>query len=151
MSKDQPKPWHGRCSDANLSPCEIDYINAHGTGTQANDVTESQAIRDGFRENAGKLLVSSTKSMHGHTLGAAGAIEAIASLLALQHGLVPPTANFTSPDPACCNLDVVPNTSSPCEHRNGYFKYICLRRFKCHAGNETCLTFTRCMFRNPRI
>ncbi len=94
--------------DANLAPEKIDYINAHGTGTQANDVTESQAIRNIFSRNAGKLLVSSTKSMHGHTLGAAGAIEAIASLLALRHGVVPPTANFTSPDPAC-DLDVVPN------------------------------------------
>ncbi len=94
--------------DAQVRPSDIDYINAHGTGTQANDVTESEAIRAVFGENTGKLLVSSTKSMHGHTLGAAGAIEAIATLLALQHSCVPPTANFTVADPACCNLDVVP-------------------------------------------
>lgn len=94
--------------DAHVKTSDIDYINAHGTGTPANDVTESQAIRTVFGENTGKLLVSSTKSMHGHTLGAAGAIEAIATLLALQHGLVPPTANFTVADPACGNLDVVP-------------------------------------------
>ena len=98
--------------DANIQPVQIDYINAHGTGTQANDVTESQAIRAVFSEHSGALLVSSTKSMHGHTLGAAGAIEAIATLLALKHGLVPPTANFTAPDPAC-GLDVVPNCARP--------------------------------------
>lgn len=94
--------------DANLKPEQIDYINAHGTGTQANDVTETQAIHDVFSRHAERLLVSSTKSMHGHTLGAAGAIEAIATLSALRHGLIPPTANFTAPDPSC-NLDVVPN------------------------------------------
>lgn len=94
--------------DAHLAPREIGYINAHGTGTEANDATESRAIRAVFPENAHELLVSSTKSMHGHTLGAAGAVEAVATLLALQHGLVPPTANFTTPDPAC-DLDIVPN------------------------------------------
>jgi len=94
--------------DAAIAPEQIDYVNAHGTGTQANDVTESRAIRSVFRQKADSLLVSSTKSMHGHTLGAAGAIEAIATLLALRHGLAPPTANFTRPDPAC-DLDVVPN------------------------------------------
>jgi nodulation protein E len=96
--------------DANIDPNEIDYINAHGTGTYANDLTETQAIWAVFPQNADKLLVSSTKSMHGHTLGAAGAIESIATLLAMKHSLVPPTANFTSADPAC-NLDVVPNTA----------------------------------------
>ncbi|MGI9075053.1 MAG: beta-ketoacyl-[acyl-carrier-protein] synthase family protein [Bryobacteraceae bacterium] len=94
--------------DAGIRPEQVDYINAHGTGTVANDVTESQAIRCVFSRSADSLLVSSTKSMHGHTLGAAGAIEAIATLLALKHGVIPPTANFTSADPACA-LDVVPN------------------------------------------
>jgi nodulation protein E len=94
--------------DAKMNPGKIDYINAHGTGTQANDVTETEAIRAVFANTADELLVSSTKSMHGHTLGAAGAIEAIATLLALKNSLVPPTANFTCADPAC-NLDVVPN------------------------------------------
>ncbi|HEY6986881.1 MAG TPA: beta-ketoacyl-[acyl-carrier-protein] synthase family protein [Bryobacteraceae bacterium] len=98
--------------DAGLAPERIDYINAHGTGTQANDLIESQAIRLIFGAHADRLPVSSTKSMHGHTLGAAGAIEAIATLLALRHGIVPPTANFTSPDPACA-LDVVTNQSRP--------------------------------------
>jgi nodulation protein E len=96
--------------DAGIKPDEIDYINAHGTGTVANDATETEAIRSVFPRKADSLVVSSTKSMHGHTLGAAGAIEAIATLLALKHGLVPPTANFTSADPACA-LDVVPNTA----------------------------------------
>lgn len=94
--------------DADVQPEQVDYINAHGTGTQANDVTETEAIRGVFSRHADRLLVSSTKSMHGHTLGAAGAIEAIATLLALHHGVVPPTANYNAPDLAC-NLDVVPN------------------------------------------
>ena len=94
--------------DAGIVPDQIDYINAHGTGTPANDVTESRAIRTVFSRHADRLLVSSTKSMHGHTLGAAGAIEAIATVLALQHSLVPPTANHNVTDPDC-NLDVVPN------------------------------------------
>jgi len=102
--------------DAGLSPELVGYINAHGTGTQANDATETEAIRAVFNSHADKLLVSSTKSMHGHTLGAAGAIEAIAALLALQHSQIPPTVNYTTPDPAC-NLDVVPNQarSAPVE------------------------------------
>jgi nodulation protein E len=94
--------------DAGIEPARIDYINAHGTGTQANDSTESQAIRAVFSSSADSVLVSSTKSLHGHTLGAAGAIEAIATILALQHSLAPPTANFTAPDPAC-HLNVVAN------------------------------------------
>ena len=94
--------------DAAISPNQIGYINAHGTGTQANDVTETQAIRQVFGSHADKVLVSSTKSMHGHTLGAAGGIEAIMTILALHDGVAPPTANFTAPDPAC-NLNVVAN------------------------------------------
>jgi nodulation protein E len=97
--------------DAKITPDRVGYINAHGTGTQANDATETQAIRTVFGPHADSLLVSSTKSMHGHTLGAAGAVEGIATVLALKHGLAPPTANFTAPDPAC-NLNVVPN--EPC-------------------------------------
>jgi nodulation protein E len=84
------------------------YINAHSTATQANDANETAAIRKVFGAHAGRLAVSSTKSMHGHTLGAAGAIEAVATLLALCHGVLPPTANFTAADPAC-DLDVIPN------------------------------------------
>jgi len=95
-------------SDAGLRSEDIGYINAHGTATQANDATETAAIRKVFGAHADRLAISSTKSMHGHTLGAAGAIEAVATLLALCHGVLPPTANFTEPDPAC-DLDVIPN------------------------------------------
>jgi nodulation protein E len=95
-------------ADAGLQVEDIGYINAHGTATQANDATETAAIRKVFGAHAGRLAVSSTKSMHGHTLGAAGAIEAVATLLALCHGVLPPTANFTEADPAC-DLDVIPN------------------------------------------
>ncbi|MFZ0589504.1 MAG: beta-ketoacyl-[acyl-carrier-protein] synthase family protein [Bryobacteraceae bacterium] len=99
-------------ADAGLAPEAVDYVNAHGTGTIVNDATESAAIREVFGTHADRLLVSSTKSMHGHTLGAAGAIEAVATLLALEHQKAPPTANFTERDPAC-DLDVVPNAARP--------------------------------------
>jgi nodulation protein E len=95
-------------SDAGLGPEDIGYINAHGTATQANDTTETAAIRKVFGAHTERLAVSSTKSMHGHTLGAAGAIEAVATLFSLCHGVLPPTANFTEPDPSC-DLDVIPN------------------------------------------
>lgn len=94
--------------DAKVTPEQVGYVNAHGTGTQANDITETQAVRAVFGRHADSLLVSSTKSMHGHTLGAAGAVEGIATVLALKCGLIPPTINFTTPDPAC-DLNVVPN------------------------------------------
>jgi nodulation protein E len=100
--------------DAELAPEAVGYVNAHGTGTLANDATETEAIKNVFGEHARKLLVSSTKSMHGHALGAAGALEAAATLGALQSGLIPPTANFTAPDDAC-DLDVVPNTPRPAQ------------------------------------
>jgi nodulation protein E len=94
--------------DAGISSAGVHYINAHGTGTQANDATETEAIRRVFGAHANRLLVSSTKSMHGHTLGAAGAIEAVLTAKALAEGVAPPTINFQQPDPAC-DLDVVPN------------------------------------------
>jgi nodulation protein E len=94
--------------DAKLAPEQVGYINAHGTATSGNDPTETRAIRQVFGGHADKLAVSSTKSMHGHALGAAGAIEAAATILALREGILPPTANFTEPDPEC-DLDYIPN------------------------------------------
>ena len=96
--------------DAGLEPARVGYINAHGTGTTANDPTECRAIRHVFAEHADQLALSSTKSMHGHALGAAGALEAVACALSLRDGFFPPTVNYTEPDPAC-DLDVVPNQS----------------------------------------
>ncbi len=100
--------------DAGTDPEQIGYINAHGTGTPANDPAETAAIRSVFGAHSDRLAVSSTKSMHGHALGAAGALEAVATVLALEHGLLPPTANFIAPDPAC-DLDVIPNVARPAQ------------------------------------
>ena len=94
--------------DAALEPDAIAYINAHGTATLANDSTETAAIRAVFGAHAGRLAVSSTKSMHGHALGASAALECLATALALRDGLLPPTANYSEPDPEC-DLDVIPN------------------------------------------
>jgi nodulation protein E len=94
--------------DAGLSREQINYVNAHGTGTPMNDSTETRALRQVFASHANNVAVSSTKSMHGHTLGAAGALEAAATVLALRGDFIPPTANFLEHDPAC-DLDVVPN------------------------------------------
>ncbi len=95
-------------ASARLTPGDVDYINAHGTGTAINDAVESTAIRAMFPHADNGLLVSSTKSMHGHALGASGAIELIAVLGALRHGTVPPTINHLAPDPEC-PIDCVPN------------------------------------------
>jgi nodulation protein E len=104
----------GALRDADLSPDQIGYINAHGTATLLNDPMEVVAIRISLGKHAERVPISSTKSMHGHTLGAAGAIEAIATLLALRNCTLPPTANFTKPDPHC-DLDVIPNTARKVE------------------------------------
>ncbi|MGN6478673.1 beta-ketoacyl-[acyl-carrier-protein] synthase family protein [Luteibacter sp.] len=93
-------------AESGLPPEQIDHINAHGTGTAANDATETRAIRDVFAAHADRIAVTSTKSMHGHALGAAGALELVATLCAIRDATVPPTANFVDRDEAC-NLDVV--------------------------------------------
>ena len=94
--------------DAGMNPQDVDYINAHGTGTQLNDVTETQVIKEVFGEDAKRVAISSTKSMHGHAMGATGAIELVATVMAIGRGVVPPTASYTRPDPQC-DLDYVPN------------------------------------------
>jgi len=95
-------------TDARITPEEIVYINAHGTSTLQNDVNETQAIKQVFGRHATRLAISATKSMTGHLIGAAGAVEAIAATLTLKHGIVPPTINYRTPDPKC-DLDYVPN------------------------------------------
>jgi len=94
--------------DAGLNPSDVDYINAHGTSTPAGDVAETEGIRSTYGDHANKVAVSSTKSMTGHLLGAAGGVEAVFSILGLYHGILPPTINYDTPDPKC-DLDYVPN------------------------------------------
>jgi nodulation protein E len=95
-------------ADAQLAPEQVGYINAHGTGTPTNDSVETRAIRETFGQHADRLAVSSTKAMHGHALGAAGALEAVATIMAMRENVLLPTVNFTAPDPEC-DLDIVPN------------------------------------------
>jgi nodulation protein E len=94
--------------DAKIEPAQIDYLNAHGTATTINDRNETNAIKNVFGEHARSLAISSTKSMHGHPLGAGGGIEAVACIKAIQEGWVPPTIGLDEPDPDC-DLDYIPN------------------------------------------
>jgi nodulation protein E len=100
----------GAMTDAGLAPETVGYVNAHGTGTAANDRTECAAIAQVFGDHAARLLVSSTKSMHGHLIGATGAVELLACLMALRDGVIAPTIGYRQPDPDCA-LDVVPNVA----------------------------------------
>jgi nodulation protein E len=104
------RAMQGALTDAHLEPDQIQYVNAHGTGTTTNDETETKALHKAFGPHAKALAVSSTKSMVGHALGAAGALELVATLLAVREATVPPTIGYLGPDPAC-DLDYVPNTA----------------------------------------
>ena len=122
--------------DAGIAPSEVDYINAHGTSTEYNDANETQAIKRVFGEHALKLAVSSTKSMTGHLLGAAGAVEGVFSALTLHHGTIPPTINYENPDPAC-DLDYVPNLARKANVR------IALSNSFGFGGTNACVIFRR--------
>ena len=111
------KAMCGALRDARLDPADVDYVNAHGTGTLANDRTEIAALREVFGAHAENLMISSTKSMHGHLIGGTGAVELLACIMALRDGVVAPTIGYEAQDPEC-DLDVVPNEAR--EARVGY-------------------------------
>ena len=123
-------------ANAGLEPEQIDYINAHGTSTKLNDVGETRAIKAVFGDHAYRLAVSSTKSMTGHLLGAAGALESIFCVLALQDNVIPPTINYQTPDPEC-DLDYVPN-----EARHQELTYVMTNSFG-FGGHNACLIFAK--------
>jgi len=122
--------------DAGVSPAEVDYINAHGTSTPYNDKTETMAIKKAFGEYARKVAISSTKSMTGHMLGAAGGFEAGVSAMAIRDSWIPPTTNLQHPDPEC-DLDYVPNTA-----RQASIRYALSNSFG-FGGTNACLLFKR--------
>jgi 3-oxoacyl-[acyl-carrier-protein] synthase II len=122
--------------DAGIAPSEIDYINAHGTSTELNDLYETQAIKAVFGEHARRLMISSTKSMTGHLLGGAGGVEGVFTSLALSRGVVPPTINLENPDPAC-DLDYVPNQA-----RESKIKIALSNSFG-FGGTNACLVLRR--------
>ncbi len=122
--------------DAGIRPDEVDYINAHGTSTEYNDLNETQAIKKVFGEQAYKIPTSSTKSMTGHLLGAAGAVEGIYSVLALRNGVIPPTINYETPDPQC-DLDYVPNQA-----RKADIQVVLSNSFG-FGGTNACILFRR--------
>jgi nodulation protein E len=100
----------GALKDARLNPSDVCYINAHGTGTAANDKVECAAVADAFGHHADDLMISSTKSMHGHLIGGTGAVELLACIMALKDGIIAPTIGYEEADPECA-LDVVPNVA----------------------------------------
>jgi nodulation protein E len=102
------RAMQGALQDAGINREEVGYINAHGTGTAANDKTECAAVADVFGTHADRLMISSTKSMHGHVIGGTGAVELLACIMALRDGVIAPTIGYEEPDPECA-LDVVPN------------------------------------------
>jgi nodulation protein E len=104
------RAFRGALNTAGVNREQVGYINAHGTGTQANDRTEIAAVRVVFEAHAVRLMISSTKAMHGHLIGGTGAVELLACLMALNEGVIAPTINYDEPDPEC-DLDVVPNTA----------------------------------------
>ncbi|KGG13638.1 3-oxoacyl-(acyl-carrier-protein) synthase [Prochlorococcus sp. MIT 0601] len=123
-------------SDAQVNPNEVDYINAHGTSTPANDSNETSAIKTALGERAKQIPVSSTKSMTGHLLGGSGGIEAVACVLSIQHGVIPPTINYSNPDPAC-DLDYVPNSA-----RENKLNIVLSNSFG-FGGHNVCLAFRK--------
>ena len=122
--------------DAGISPEDVDYINAHGTSTPLNDIAETKAIKSVFKDFAYKVPISSNKSMMGHLLGAAGAVESIFTLLSLWEGVIPPTINYEYPDPEC-DLDYVPN-----EARKAKLRYAMSNSFG-FGGTNASLVFRR--------
>jgi 3-oxoacyl-[acyl-carrier-protein] synthase II len=122
--------------DGGLEPESVDYVNAHGTSTPANDANETSAIKSALGDHAYAVPVSSTKSMTGHLLGGSGGIEAVAAILAIQHGIVPPTINYQNPDPAC-DLDIVPNQA-----RERRIDVVLSNSFG-FGGHNVCLAFRR--------
>ena len=123
-------------ADARIEAAAVDYVNAHGTSTQANDSNETAAIKSALGDRAYQIPVSSTKSMTGHLLGGSGGIEAVAAVLAIGHNLVPPTINYQNPDPAC-DLDVVPNQA-----REQTLNVVLSNSFG-FGGHNVCLAFRR--------
>ena len=122
--------------DAGIEPTAMDYINAHGTSTEYNDINETEAIKKVFGQHAHKIAISSTKSMTGHMLGAAGAVEGVFTVLALHHGTIPPTINHETPDPLC-DLDYVPNGARKAEIK------VALSNSFGFGGTNACVIFRR--------
>ncbi|MEE4295433.1 MAG: beta-ketoacyl-ACP synthase II [Wenzhouxiangella sp.] len=124
-------------ADAKINPEQVGYVNAHGTSTKVGDQAECDAVKQVFRDHAGRLMMSSTKSMTGHLLGAAGGVEAIFSVLALHEQIVPPTINLDDPDPACAGIDLVPG-----EARNAKLEFALSNSFG-FGGTNGSLLFRR--------